>query len=154
MNRGRGCPVCNRKIVEKGKTDLESCFPFLAKEWLSVKNGKQPNEVFAHSHSKVWWKCSICNNEWEATVDSRTRGNGCPACSKRLQTSFPEQAIFYYVKQSYPDAINRFTEIFDRTMELDVFIPSEKIAIEYDGSHWHNTEKSIKREYEKYSICK
>ena len=152
---GRGCPFCGRKIVIKGKTDLESGSSFLASEWDIRKNNNiRPDEVFRNSHRKVWWKCTLCGYEWEATVDSRTRGNGCPRCSKRLQTSFPEQAIFFYIKKVYQDAVNGYREPFNRVMELDIFIPSIKTGIEYDGSHWHNGEEAQKREKEKYDICK
>ena len=38
-------------------------------------------------------------------------------------------------------------------MELDVFIPSINVGIEYDGPY-HNGEESYKRDLEKYKICK
>ncbi|MGQ8366426.1 zinc-ribbon domain-containing protein [Glaciecola sp. 1036] len=38
-------------------------------------------------------------------------------------------------------------------MELDIFIPSIKFAIEYDGEAWHK-KSVIKREQRKYEICK
>ena len=39
-------------------------------------------------------------------------------------------------------------------MELDIYIPSEKTAIEYDGYAWHNNEQSRIRDDKKYLICK
>lgn len=151
--RGRGCPFCNNKIVIQGKNDLESQNPYLSIEY-SSKNGLKPNEVFQHSHRKVLWVCSFCGNEWEATIDSRQAGNGCPACSQRTQTSFPEQAIFYYVSQLHPDAKNRCLTALENRLELDVFIPTKRIGIEYDGKHWHKGDVSNKREVEKYNLCR
>lgn len=54
-------------------------------------------------------------------------------------TSFPEQAIFYYVKQFFPDAINRGQYAFDDSgeIEIDIYIPCIHFAIEYDGAYWH-----------------
>ena len=46
-----------------------------------------------------------------------------------------------------------YTEIFNNGMELDIYIPSRKLAIEYDGEAWHKPEK-VEREKEKYRICK
>ena len=43
------------------------------------------------------------------------------------------KAIFYYIKQEFPDAVNGYKDIFDSSMELDIFIPSLKAGIEYDG---------------------
>ncbi len=152
---GHGCPYCEKKIVIEGKTDLASKSPFLVSEWNEEKNKDlKPNQVFASSHKKVWWTCSLCKNEWQATVYSRLSGNGCPKCAKQLQTSFPEQAIFYYVKKQHLDAINCFHDPFENNMELDIYIPSLKIGIEYDGVHWHTGKKELLREKEKYRICK
>lgn len=150
--RGRGCPYCNSKLVTIGQNDLKSQNPELAKEY-SLRNKACADSMFVNSHTKVWWICSQCNHEWKATVDSRNRGNGCPACAQRTQSSFSEQAIFYYVKQTCQDAINRSTYVLDCRLELDIYIPSLKIGIEYDGQHWHNDPKVYRREKDKFSIC-
>ena len=54
-------------------------------------------------------------------------------------TSMYEQAIYYNVKNFFPDAINRAQIVDDDGCfeEADVFIPSIKVAIEYDGKPWH-----------------
>ena len=92
------------------------------------------------TQKKVWWLCNK-GHEWEATVASRNYGIGCPTCKKELQTSFPEQAIFYYFKKIFPDTINRYA---DNNQEIDIFIPSIKIGIEYDGLRFHNQKKQKK----------
>ena len=60
--------------------------------------------------------------------------------------------MFYYVKKVFPDAISRYKEIFDKSMELDIYIPSIRLAIEYDGMAWHKADK-LEREIKKYQIC-
>ena len=55
-------------------------------------------------------------------------------------TSFPEQCLYYYVLKYFPDAMNRtkITGSDGKTkMEADIYIPSLKVAIEYDGQYWH-----------------
>ena len=54
------------------------------------------------------------------------------------QTSYPEQIIYYYLRQEFPDAINRYSE---QGFEIDVYIPSIKVGIEYDGYAWHRDKK-------------
>lgn len=61
------------------------------------------------------------------------------ASNNNISTSFPEQAIFYYVRQLYPDSINRYNDL---GFELDIFIPSLNLAIEYDGYVWHINNKN------------
>ncbi len=63
-------------------------------------------------------------------------------------TSFSEQAIFYYIKKVFPDAINRETFYFTENdnIELDIYVPSLHLAIEYDGAYWHKN-KSARDNY-------
>lgn len=60
-------------------------------------------------------------------------------------TSVAEQFIFYYVRLFFPDVRNRL--LVESNLEVDVVIPSIKVAIEYDGEHWH--EKKIEKDIKK-----
>ena len=146
-DRNTNCPICANQKVLKGYNDLESQFPKLVLEWNYDKNeGITPNQIIAHTGKKYWWKCKK-GHEWQASVNSRIRGNGCPLCSKELKTSFPEQAVYYYVKMCFSDSINRYRD--DDISELDIFIPSKMIGIEYDGLFFH---KDIQRDIKKTKI--
>ena len=154
-NNGNGCPYCAGQWAIQGETDLETNDPLLASEWLIKENlPLTPSTISWKSSRKVWWQCSYCGNKWQSTVVNRVNGRGCPKCYSRNQTSFPEQAIFYYLLKSYPDAKNRFKTDFLESMELDIYIPSKKIAIEYDGVAWHTSSRAQQRENKKYLICK
>ena len=81
---GRGCPVCTNRIIIPGHNDLASQRPNLMKEWDCDNNlNLDPTHLALGSGKKAHWKCSICGNEWQATIVSRTRGRGCPACFAR-----------------------------------------------------------------------
>ena len=151
----RGCPCCSNKTVVVGVNDLATTEPEIAKEWHPTKNGDlTPEKVTRGNGKKVWWLCPQ-GHEYQATVLHRTQdnGTGCPICNSGRQTSFAEQAVYYYVKKLYPDAINRYTADFLGRMELDIFIPSINYAIEYDGEAWHKGDAKLKREEKKYKIC-
>ena len=148
-----GCPYCSNHRVLPGFNDLATIDPELASEWHPTKNGQiLPTNVLSGSAKKVWWKCKF-GHEWEATIVSRSLGRGCPICAKRIKTSFPEQAIFYYIKKICPDTISRDCSVLEDKMELDIYIPSLSIGIEYDGAYWH-TEETYEKEQKKYCICK
>ncbi len=151
---GRGCACCSNKVVVPGINDLATTHPQLAKEWHPTKNAPlTPDKVTYGKGKKVWWICSE-GHEYQATILHRASGGtNCPICNAGRQTSFAEQAVYYYVKKVFPDAISRYSEIFDNGMELDIFIPSIKLGIEYDGMAWHKADK-IPREKKKYKICK
>lgn len=149
----RGCPCCSNRVVVAGINDLATTHPKLAAEWDYEKNGDlTPQKVTHGSGKKVFWKCPI-GNSYRASILHRSSGTNCPICNSGRQTSFAEQALFFYIKKIHPDAINRYNEIFEnRRMEVDIYIPSMKTAIEYDGAFWHKNKRKL--EQEKYKICR
>lgn len=146
-----GCPYCSGRLVTKGKNDLASQHPDILSEWDYDKNTIQPDEIHSNSGIKVWWKCSECGHSWKQTVGNRVyNGSGCPKCNIENVNSFCEQSVYFYVKKLFSDAINGDTHL---GMELDIYIPSRHIAIEYDGEVWHNSAKKIHIDEQKNSLC-
>ena len=144
--KGVGCAVCSGKACGTGINDLETLYPELLEEFDLEKNKMKPNEVAAHSATMIWWKCKYCGKSWKTAASNRTGKwkTGCPHCNSEYHTSFPEQALLYYIKQFYTDVINGY--IIQGSKELDIYIPSLQIAIEYDGVAWHtDKEKDEKK---------
>lgn len=90
-SRGSSCPICSRRdTAEKTyfrnipfEESLEGKNPSLAMEWDDEKNHPlNPWRVYAHSNKKVWWKCRE-GHSWVASVNNRSRGNGCPFCARQ-----------------------------------------------------------------------
>lgn len=78
---GSGCPVCAGKLIISGINDLATRFPDIAAQWDKKKNGVlSPDCVAPYSCHKVWWRCKH-EHSWQAIVQSRSSGNGCPYCS-------------------------------------------------------------------------
>lgn len=78
---GNGCPICANRSVLPGVNDLQTLSPDLAKQWHPTKNGSlQPSNVVCGSSRKVWWRCDQ-GHEWQATIQARSAGKGCPVCS-------------------------------------------------------------------------
>ena len=152
-SRSSGCPYCSNppKRILVGFNDFESwCIKNgkekLLKEWNTERNtGLSPREITFGSGKRVWWKCDR-GHEWRVSVANRAQGTNCPVCS-RTQTSFPEQAIAYYLSKSF-SVLQRYRE---KGYEIDVFLEDYNIGIEYDGMFYH-TKADIKREQEKNSF--
>ena len=148
-NYENNCPICQNKKILVGYNDLTTINPTLASEWNYKRNGSLMPENFAESSGKkVWWRCKK-GHEWQATIASRNSGTGCPVCNSERHTSFPEFALVYYLKKYGVDVIHSYKDL---GYELDVYIPSRKIAIEYDGSYWHKDK--TKKELKKNAHCK
>ncbi len=79
-NSGFDCPYCANKKILPGYNDFASEYPELLSEWDYDKNEIKPTEIPSGSEKKVWWKCKE-GHEWQAVLNSRPRGNGCPYCS-------------------------------------------------------------------------
>ena len=151
---GHGCPYCAKVKAIPGENDFKTQYPHIAEEWHPSKNeNSSAVGVACFSNKKVWW-LGMCGHEWQDSPGHRVMGRGCPICKKQNKTSFPEQAIYYYISKQYSDAVNSFSDIFSDAMELDIYIPSLKIGIEYDGKAWHNSKSSLVREKKKFRICR
>ncbi len=146
-----GCPYCCGNLPIEGVNDFATVNPELMMDWNYDKNANiNPSKITAHSSILVDWKCHFCGHEWRTSVHSRsTAKSGCPNCSMK-STSFGEQAVYFYVKKVFPDAINRYHE---GRFELDIYIPSINIGIEFDGAYFHNNEESLDREKRKNQKC-
>lgn len=148
-SRGAGCPYCGGKKVLKGFNDLQTVNPTLAEEWNYEKNsGLTPADVMPNSRKKVWWRCRK-GHEWQQKIYHRNNGVNCPVCSSERNTSFPEFALFYYINKVGEEVFHSYKE---NGYELDIYIPSRKIAVEYDGFFWHK--KKTKKDREKNRLCK
>lgn len=78
--QGTGCPVCAGRVVLPDENSLAARYPALAAEWDTEKNASLlPTQVAAGTLKKVWWKCPK-GHSYFASVASRVRGSGCPAC--------------------------------------------------------------------------
>lgn len=143
--KGYGCPVCAGKKVSMGHNDILTTHPYLVAEWDYERNRDlKPGQVTYGSKVPVWWVCSR-GHSWRVTVNSRTSYNtGCPRCAN-TGTSRAEQDVYDFVKSLCPDAV-----FHDRSLaqgyEYDISVPSQKVAIEYNGVYWH-TEKSKGQNY-------
>lgn len=145
-NNGGNCPKCSHQKFSP-EFSLAALYPDLALQWdTAANNGKTAAEITAHSNKSFWWSCPNCGHKWKAKVGNRANGRGCPNCSKGRHTSFPEQVIFYYIKQLFPDTINGY--IFHRR-EIDVYIPCINLGIEYDGEAYHKGTSKLLKDIEK-----
>lgn len=148
-----GCPYCAGKLPIIGKTDLETQFPHIAAQWDGEKNGNlKPCDVTPKSNKSIWWICEY-GHSWRAPIHHRTNGHNCPICAHHLQKSFPETAIYYYISKHFEDAVQSYKSSEFGKFEFDIFVPSHKVAIEYDGKVYHNKNHSVDREQRKYELA-
>lgn len=141
---GRGCPYCSGVKVLIGFNDLRTTHPHLEKEWdderafVSLSRG---------SEYRARWKCSEGHN-WISAVHARARlePTGCPKCWEKISASKPEEEVSLFVKSIIPEEsqVVRNTRKLIPPFEVDIFLPEQKIGIEFNGTYWHSNEFMIK----------
>ena len=152
---GRGCSVCAGKNVVAGFNDALTVAPAnVIKEFNSEKNELTLAEYSRGSEKKVWWKCEK-GHEWESNIRNRLKlAQNCPQCSTNVSKA--EKELADHLTTLFPDLQTSVRNIIDR-FELDMYIPSKKVAVEYNGVHWHsdaNKKMTPKYHYDKWLACK
>ena len=148
--RGAGCGICSHNILVKGINDLATTNPEIAKEWDYEKNEEKPDEVMAGSNIKKYWFICPKGHSYKTTVLGRKRGTDCPQCNIENHTSFPERAIFYYMKKYIGEVKDSYHNTTIGRKEIDIYLPKYNFGIEYDGQAWH---KDYNRDIEKDKVC-
>ena len=116
---GTGCKYCGsakggpRAVSDQYNLAIDH--PDIASKWHPTKNGDlKPTEVSSGSKQVVWWSCeSGC--EWDAQINGRTDGKGCPYCSGNkvgfgndLKTISPDVASEWDYEKNHPKRPEHF----------------------------------------------
>lgn len=143
-----GCPNCANRLRTLKRTKTEEDF-------ISQVSKKNPNiEIvgkYINSHTKVKCICKICGNIWNPLAWDLIQGTGCPSCAK-TSTSYMEQIILYSMcfVLGKDAVLSRDKKAIG--MELDVYIPEKRFAIEAGSWYWHANR--INNDLEKQEKCR
>lgn len=147
VSRDWQCPRCaalksvndyyKLRVAQEGS--LVENRPELILEWDWDENTLNPYELLIGSHRKAYWVCQKCNHEWEAMIANRAIGNktNCPECAIKSYVSRGEENLAEFIKT----LVNN-VKTSDRTVisprELDIYLPDQRLAIEFNGDYWHS----------------
>ncbi len=146
------CYYCEGTKVLAGFNDLATLYPKLALEW----NDSTPIETVSRQSSlRADWKCQECGYCWEAFVYNRTSGYGdCFKCSLKTGSK-PQRELGNFIESlGFNPSYNK-KGLLEGNLEVDIYIPEKKVAIEFNGLYWHSTDKhqDINRHFEKWKSC-
>jgi hypothetical protein len=121
----KNCPVCAgyakpNEMRKLGVTVAEKV-PTLVDEWADAQCS--PFGVRATSKRIIKWRCRRCGHSWQAQVRDRTRGSGCPICSRRMaaeRTRIAKLAKSGSLAQKAPTLVSQF----DTAKNVEVTIDS------------------------------
>jgi len=156
LNQLQGCKKCS--IEKRGKYQTLTIEEFIHRA-NNIYNNKYDYSVTIYIHSQKHVKiiCPI-HGIFKQTPEGHLRGNGCNMCSKNI--SKPELEICAFLDSKTIDYEQSNRSILNGK-ELDIVIPSFKLAIEFNGIYWHseqvlknNNKNPIRYHQEKYLGCK
>jgi len=149
----RGCPRCPRRPKPASEyNSLATKAPHLECEW-HISNQVKFRDMAFRSGVKCNWICSK-GHVWAAPPYNRTARipSGCPECA--ITHSKSELIVFNAVQEKYPDAVSGQRGLLrPKQMELDIYIPSLKKAVEYDGTYWHSKPEAKAKDQRKNEQC-
>jgi len=102
-----------------------------------LANFVKPNftfEDYIDSSAKQEWECIACSTIFEGKIINGAIPR-CPICFPNQKRSYGEMDLFNLIDTS--DKIQGDWSIL-KNQEIDIFIPSKKIAIEFNGIYWHS----------------
>lgn len=134
------------------------------------------DEILFNSERNVIWNCQTCGSHKSLRVKERIliQKIDCLKCksnaslekrlkilqstdqdmaylSKTIQSSIPEQFIYYYLKKIYKNVVNQKKFKWLGNMSVDIYLPDYNVAIEYDGARFHLDRESDRL---KFNLCK
>ena len=106
--------------------NIEQIIPSVVdKYWCYDLNEEKPSEVSIFTENQYYWRNSTGVLFYRAPLEIDKQST---------QTSHAEAFFYCLLKQIFSDAIHRAKV---QAIEMDIYIPSINVAIEYDGSYYH-----------------
>lgn len=94
-----------------------------------------PLTAYINRTTKINYKCDQ-NHTWSAMPHNVMRGSNCPECSVKGPSKAEKQFAELIASYGFPVTLNSRDVI--KPYELDIYIPSKQLAIEFNGVYWHS----------------
>lgn len=109
-----GCPACAGRQLSVTNS-LGTLRPDLAEQFdLEANDGYTPDDVLGGTATVYSWRCDVgFDHRWEASVDSRVRGRGCPFCAGK------KVSVTNSLASCYPDVARQLDPTINRGLTAD-----------------------------------
>jgi hypothetical protein len=135
ISKKQGCPKCS--AIQRGKNRLIDKDLFFQKA-NEIHNFKYDysKTIYNGMNEMMTYICPI-HGEINQRPFDHLRGFGCFKCANL--ESKKENEIYTFLKQYFYN-VEQGNRIILNGKELDIYIPSKQLAIEYNGLRWHSEE--------------
>lgn len=149
--QGNGCPACGReRTAEHNFLTLDD---FIRKA-KNVHGDKYDysKSLYTGADNKMEITC-VKHGKFEQTPHNHLKGTNCPSCGASI--SKPEIKLKDFIRSFYKGEIITNSKNIIPPMELDIFVPTLNLAIEFNGGYWHSERFKDKNYHlHKYNLCK
>ena len=129
------CPICSKEQLNIDRTKTKEDFIADALKIYDKDDYDFSNTKYISSKDKIEIKCNKCGRTFSVEANSFLQGHGCPY--HNCNSSLMEKEVVQFIKDLNISIITN-DRIILKGNELDIYIPSKKLAIEFDGLYWHN----------------
>jgi hypothetical protein len=154
---GSGCPLCFHED-RRGASQRDTLESFVAKATAQYGNLFDfSGVVYVNSQTEITIRCTKHNQV--CTPRPNWLLNGCNPCTRCNHTASKEEFAVYRFVSTFVDAVHREKGLI-RPKEIDVYVPSSRLGIEYCGMWYHSgktKEETLEiknRHVDKYRICR
>jgi len=143
-----------REVVDEELRRKRGLETFL--DALSCEDYVLVSSAYVNNNTKMRVVCPV-GHLWESSLhnfkDNKSR---CLHCAAVLTDSAPERELADYVSSIVDVEVLRNDRTLIAPLELDIFVPDKKVAIEYCGLYWHSevaSGKPRRYHYDKMMKC-
>jgi len=130
------CPDCSDTVNKKHSYEF-------IKERFKEQRYTLLSDEYNNSGEKLSVKCPE-NHVFVTSWHNFRAGNRCPKCYGSVSKA--ETDVYNFIKQFLIDAVQSNRSLI-KPFELDIVIPSKKIAIEYNGLYYHSESMGKNKNY-------
>jgi len=149
---GQGCPGCkgDRISTAKRKGTRQTL-----EKWISERNSDYEYDLdtFTNFLSPMRITCRKHGDFWQTPGNHFHQNQNCPMCFAANKTSRGEQDVVDYIKTLTQDVVTRCRSVIS-PKEIDIFIPSRNVGIEFHGLHWHADDRESTTLRTKWELCR
>lgn len=154
FQQGHGCPICGR---ESSADSRRHSYEYV-KDFVRNRGYQLLSKEYEKCGSKLELMCKK-GHPFYMSYDNFRSGQDCPVCWKLQKYSKTEKKIYNIVKECLNcevisnDRTQLVNPLTGRKLELDIWIPSLRKAIEFNGIHWHSKPEVQERDKIKRELC-
>lgn len=144
INRDREKSIEKQKNTVR-KNHLKKLLPKLIKNNLELLDDYTKNKN-GNTSLSYNFKCLTCDTKFQSTLLGSGIIPTCPTCTPNNKNTSIELFITNFLNDNNIKLINNSRKIIP-PLELDIFIPKHKLAIEVNGMYWHGSLNGKNRNY-------